>query len=106
MSESETEMTLYPERVVEDGEIRYVPFIGDVNQVGYRVERPGRPVTYLYFNPSNTEDYEADDDEAPEPSVFVYRGAAGTPCYDQPENWYGLDAPDGDTLESLGGVEA
>jgi hypothetical protein len=85
-------MTLYPERVVEDGETRYVPFISRNNEVGYRVERPGRRATYIYLNPSNTE-----DDEEQGPNVFLYMGPDGDPCgNDTPQHWYGLDAGEED----------
>ncbi len=56
------------------------PFIKD-GLAGLKCERPHSRPSYLYFNPSDHLDGDV-------PNVFVYRGTAGDPTVDGPENHY------------------
>jgi hypothetical protein len=60
------------------GNLSYLPFITPDGRVGYKIQRDGRPLDFVYFNPSDNSEGEAGDD------IFVYRGTVGDPAEDKP----------------------
>ena len=78
-------MIRFPEHAIDNhGGVRYVPFIGSNQQVGYACEQDGMPTQYIHFNPSTIEE---DGESA---TVFIYVGPTGDPAHDNPQNFYSV----------------